>query len=45
MNEQERIEDMFDMYKRVTDPEEIEKNRRVRERKARMEAKKADYGL
>jgi hypothetical protein len=45
MNKQERIEDLLEMYRRITDPEEIEKNKRARERLARRELRIADTGL
>lgn len=45
MNQKKRKKELEKMYKELTDPEVIEKNKRETERNKRKEDKKADTGL
>jgi hypothetical protein len=44
-SKQQLREDFEEMYKQMTDPEEIDKKRRRREREERIKSNIEDYGL
>ncbi len=44
-SEQQLKEDFAEMYKQMTDPEEIDKRRRRKERDERIKSSIEDYGL